>query len=328
MKEVKVSGSYFEMGEMFGKTLSPWLREFKPKEINLDFAVKCVDAIEQYAPDLLEELQGIAKGSGQSYEALQCAMMTPVYIFGCTLFAVSGEHTAGGSPIYARQHDWIMEDLVDLHAIHSNPESGHKSVGFSFGDFGRYGGMNEKGLTIASAYCTMYTGKIRPGVRMNISTRWALDKFSSTEEAAEYLAMIPHTEPVSFLVLDGSGTIARIEATPEKSQAEFIDEGFGSAINVFVMDDMKHLDKGLPERHHTNVYKRRLGDWFEENKGKITLEDVRRICSDPKQGICQTNEEYSVTIWSWIAETNPTSMRIAPGPPCDVDYKQMDFFHT
>ncbi|MFW9870603.1 MAG: C45 family autoproteolytic acyltransferase/hydrolase [Candidatus Thorarchaeota archaeon] len=326
MNEVRVSGSYFEMGEMFAKTLSQYHRQFKPKESNLEFAAKCVDAIEQYAPDLLIELQGIAKGSGQSYEALQCSMLTPAFLFGCTLLAVSGEYTASGSPIYARQQDWIREDIAALHTIHSNPQGSYKSVGFSYGDFGRYGGMNEVGLTIGSASCAMYTGKIRPGLRMNISTRWALDKLSTTEEAVEYLAEVPHTEAVTFLVLDKSGSIARIEVTPEKTCAEYLEEGFGVAGNVFVMKEMLHLDKGLPESDPTHVYIERLGNWFEERKGTITVEDVRTICSSPEQGICQTNPDYMVTIWSWIAETNPTSMRIAPGPPCEVDYRLLHSF--
>lgn len=323
MKEVRIKGAYFELGKMFGKSLSQWHRQFKPKKSNLEFASKCVEAVEQYAPDILEELRGIAEGSGTSFETLTCTMLTPAFLFGCTLFAVKGEYTTNGSPIFARHMDWLREDISALHVIHAEPDKSHKSIGFSFGDCGRYGGQNERGLTLGSASCAMYTGKVRPGVRMNISTRWVLDKLSTTEEAVEYLTKIPHTEAVSFLIMDKSGTIARIEATSEKTEAEYIEEGIGVATNVFLMEGMKHLDQGLPEDNIVHVFRKRLERWFEDNKDKITFEDVKGICSDPENGVCQIKEEYMVTIWSWIAETNPPSISIAPGPPCETEYKSL-----
>jgi predicted choloylglycine hydrolase len=323
MKEFRMKGSYYNIGKTFGKTLSNWHRQFKPNDKLLEFARKCEDAVAKFAPDILDELKGIAEVSGAKYESLISTMLSPFYLFGCTLFAVKGEYTLNGNPIFARQMDWLMEDVDALCVNHTEPDSSHKSIGFSFGDCGRYGGQNEEGLTIGSAALAMYTGKVKPGVRMNISTRWILDKFSTTEEAVEYLRRIPHTEAVAFLVADKFGTIARVEAASEKTEARYLEEGIEVVTNVFVLDGMKHLDKGLPENSHTYAYCERLEEWFEANKGKITLERVKAICSDPENGVCQTSKEYEVTIWSWIASTNPTSIEIAPGPPCDTPYKAL-----
>ena len=323
MKEFRIKGSYYDMGKTFGKTLSNWHRQFKPNDKLLEFARKCEDAVAKFAPDILDELRGIAEVSGAKYESLISTMLSPFFLFGCTVFAIKGEYTANGNPIFARQMDWLMEDVDSLCAIYTEPNDAHKSIGFSFGDCGRYGGQNEDGLTIGSASLARYTGKVKPGVRMNISTRWILDKLSTTEETVDYLTRIPHTEAMAFLVADKSGTIARVEAASEKTEARYLEEGIDVVTNIFVLDGMKHLDSGLPKDSHTYAYCDRLQEWFEANNGNITLEDVKAICSDPEKGVCQTSKQYEVTIWSWVASIDPPSIEIAPGPPCNTQYKAL-----
>lgn len=327
MKEFRVKGTYHDMGLQFGRNLKDWHRNFSPSEELLEFAWECERAAKRYAPGILEELQGVAESSGTRYEALIATNLAPAAIFGCTLFAVKGEYTASGSPIYARHMDWIKKDVEALHVIHAEPENGHKSVGFSFGDVGRYGGQNETGLTIGSAYAGMYTGKRKPGIRLNISTRWALDNFSTTEETVDYLLKIPHTEPLTFLVTDGEGTIARVETCPEKTAGKYLDDGIEVVSVFYTLDDMKHLDKDWPEDFLFYEYERRVRKWFEENKGNITVEKVKALCSDPQNGICEyygnPGDSDEITIWSWIAETNPSNVQISPGPPCNTKYKKL-----
>ena len=121
-------------------------------------------------------------------------------------------------------------------------------------------------------------------------------------------------------MVDKDGTTARVEATPEKTATSIIEDGFAFATNVFVMDETKHLDNGLPETDPSHRYEKLLNKWFKDNKGDITLDSVKDICRDTETGICQSDEKYSVTIWSWVTETNPASIEIAPGPPCETEY--------
>jgi predicted choloylglycine hydrolase len=325
MKEIRIKGTYEELGKEFGKTLSQWHRTFKPKERNIEFAHKCVTAVEEFASDLLVEIRALADATGTSYDALYCTNLTPAFAFGCTLVAISGKYTANGSPIIARQHDWMKEDIDALHAIHTEPKGHQKSIGFSYGDIGRYGGLNKSGLAIGSAGLASYTGKLKSGVRMNISTRWILDNFSTTKEAVDYLLEIPHTEASKFLIVDKKGTIAVAECTPEGKAASYIDDGLGIATNVFKLEETKHLDSGLPDDDPANQYHRILPKWFAEKKGSITFEDMKALCKNTENGICQADEKYMVTIWSWIAETNPTSIEIAPGQPFNTEYKVLEF---
>ena len=328
MKELRIKGSYHNMGLQFGKSLSEWHREFSPSDNLLKFAWSCEAAAQKHAPGILEELRGVSESSGASYEALISTNLAPAVFFGCTVFAVKGEETANGSPVFARQQDWIKSDIDALHVIHAEPENGQRSIGFSFGDNGRYGGQNEEGLTIASAYVGTYTGQYpKPGIRMNISSRWALDNFTTTEETVNYLLKIPHTEPVNFLVADGTGTIARVETCPEKTAARYLEEGLEVVSVFYTIEEMKPLDRPWPEDFLFYEYERRVKRWFKENRGKITVEKVKALCRDPENGICEyygnPGDKDEITIWSWIAETSPARIQISPGPPCNTDYKKL-----
>ncbi|MHA2462212.1 MAG: C45 family autoproteolytic acyltransferase/hydrolase [Candidatus Thorarchaeota archaeon] len=315
MKELRIKGSHRNMGITFGKTLTQWHRQFKPTKEHIEFAWECEKAVKQHAPGLLEELEGISEVTGVSYETLISTNLAPAFMFGCTLFAVKGEHTSGGNPIFGRQHDWIEEDIEALHVIYTEPDDGHKSIGFSYGDFGRYGGQNDVGLTIGSAYVPMYIGKARPGVRMNISTRWALDNLST------YLKRIPHTEPVAFLVADRKGTFARVETTPERTAATYQEGGIEIVTNFFMLEEMRDLDKGLPEDSHVYEYYRRVQRWFEDNKGSITTDHAKTVCSEHETGICHHSDNSTeMTIWSWVTEIGQ-SLEIAQGSPCNNEYK-------
>jgi predicted choloylglycine hydrolase len=317
------------MGLQFGKTLKHWHRQFTPTEKTLEFARGCEAAAKKHAPTILEELRGVAESSGTEYESLISTNLAPGAMFqgGCTIIAISGKHTVSGSPVFARHMDWLKKDIEALHVIYSDPENGFKSTGFSFGDIGRYGGQNEVGVTVGTAYVGMYQDQPQPGVRLNISSRWILDNCATTEEAVKYLEKIPHTEPVNFLLLDAAGTIARVETCPKKITTKYVEEGMDVATVFYVLDEMKSLDGKWPEDLIFYKFEKRVKNWFREHQGSITMDLVKELCRDPEKGICEyygtPDDTDEITIWSWIAETNPAQVEISPGPPCNTEYRKL-----
>lgn len=132
-----------------------------------------------------------------------------------------------------------------------------------------------------------------------------------------------HTEAVAS-VADGSRTIARVEAAPEKTAAACLEDGKEIVTNFFMLEEMKHLDKGCPEDNIVYEFHRRVKRWFQENKGSVAVERANAFCSDPKKGIYQYLDKFEeVAIWSCIAETSPAAVELAPCPPCDTDYMNL-----
>ncbi len=119
MLEITVRGTYSEMGAEIGKLLRK--NNYKPPPIAKDrfeLAKRCEKALEEHAPTLLEELNAMVEAGGYADTHLKVfeLALNPYPEFGCSIFAVSDEHTSTGKVIFARNYDWerSFHDLFTL----------------------------------------------------------------------------------------------------------------------------------------------------------------------------------------------------------------------
>ena len=190
MKEIKFTGSYYDIGYNNGKYLIPEKENgFPPKfsQENLEKSKAFEKELRDLTPDLLEEVRGVADGCGVDYQVVLAFEFTPYRLKPqCLVFGITGEHTKSGDPLLVRNHEWLEEDSTSLRVMTVKPKKKLASYGFTFGWSltSRYGGINEAGLAIASASASLqYTS---PGVAFNAAKRWILDNCKTTEEAVDY----------------------------------------------------------------------------------------------------------------------------------------------
>ena len=209
----KVSGTYYEMGKQVGYLMRKQnCQDFTGADIpflknpmKLDFAMKCKTAVEKHAPDLLQELDGILEGGGFEFHTLGVLELSLSAQAGCTLFAISGEHTADSNPVLARSYDFEDWTISDFTGTWTSPDQKYASLGFTDIGIGRYGGANECGLAVATTMTNpMDTA---PGVLNCLASRWILDTFQTTGEAVDFLMEIPHVWGVNFLIIDKENDI-------------------------------------------------------------------------------------------------------------------------
>ncbi len=169
----------------------------QPTEAKRALVKACEREIAVHAPGFLEQVRGIADACQRDYD-LALSNMTVTYWEQptCSVVAVAGTQCRNGRTIVARNHDWVDEDQEWVTCFRTSPKNGLQSIGFGFADPGRYDGINEAGLAIASAWI-YYRHKPQAGLRMNVVTRWVLDTFSDTPSAVDYLKRIPHHEAIS-----------------------------------------------------------------------------------------------------------------------------------
>lgn len=327
------------MGLVYGRHIkelvlhkATWMTFPTTSKRKLEFALKCEKAIKCYAPGLIEEIQGISDSSKVNYESL----ITENFVSAlgedfsqemthrcCNVLAIRGEHAVGGNPIFGRNMDCTEEDLRHFHRLVTHPVGGLRNLGFGFGDIGRYGGINESGLAVASASIPFYKNKNQPGLRENIATRWILDNFSNSRDAVNYLEKIPHYHGISYLLADKSGKMARAECGPEAVTSTYLDDGVAIVGNFFQSEKMKHLD-GIPSNDRAFRCYDNIKRWFMKHKGKISADTVKSLCSSHENGICEhalQGDLLIVTIWSWIAELGMNIVEVAEGNPCKNEYK-------
>jgi predicted choloylglycine hydrolase len=330
MLQVEIAGSYYELGLKYGRIVAEnkfnwWWKQ--PTEAKLAFVKECEREIAAHAPGLLEEMRGIADACECEYY-LVLSNMTVGYWeqFACNVIAVSGNQCRNRKTIFARNHDWLDEDQEWVTCFRTNPKNGLRSIGFGFADLGRYDGVNEEGLAISSA-SICYLNKPRPGLRFHLATRWVLDTYSDTRDAADYLKRIPHHEAISFLIADKEGRIARVEAAPEGVDVAFADDGMLAAINLFQSQQMAHLEHTPGRENIVHRHKKRITAWYDDHKGQIDLDAAKRLCGDHEIGLCDHGEGRSEpfgTIYSWVAELGTGKTHVAHGRPCESEYKVIE----
>jgi predicted choloylglycine hydrolase len=328
MNEIQLAGTRKELGRAYGKIvaereLNTWWAE--PSRETLIFVKACEETIAEHAPGYLDELRALADTTCTDYDVVLSNMIATLIgdTPDCNVMAVSGVRTANGRTIFVRNHDWMDEDIEYVTCFRTALTDGLRHMAFGFSDPGRYDGVNEAGLAIGGSWI-FYTGKPRPGLRMNVVTRWILDTCPDVKSAVEFMRRVPHLEGVAYLLADKSGHVARVEACPEGVDVEETEQGMLATVNMFQSEAMSGHDRVPDGRDLIPESKRRIEAWYEANQGAIDLDKAIHFASDCDVGICD-HGEYSAepygTIYSWVAELGADEIHLSHGRPCENPYQ-------
>jgi predicted choloylglycine hydrolase len=232
MQEIKLTGSYYEMGRQYGRLLEEV--GFSPQPVSpakRQFVRKCEPAIQEHAPELLAELEGIADVGDWEVELLKAIPFALGYEAGCSVVAASGDHTVDGKPLFGRNYDFFRSfgDFSELYR--TRPADRLASIGCSDHWTGRHDGINEAGLAIGHTFVPHHGSQ--PGIMFGLAARIVLDTCRTVADAVEILERIPHARNTNFLVADVDGTIAIVEASPEEVTVTRPTDGFGAITNHF-----------------------------------------------------------------------------------------------
>jgi predicted choloylglycine hydrolase len=328
MHELELNGSYYDIGLKTGKLLKKEIDNGFPtkfSEENIEKGKEYERKVREYAPELLEELQGIADGSGIDYDVLVTFELSPLRDQpSCLVMAIPGEYTRSGLPIFARNHEWVEEDSEALTLCYTKPKGKIPSLGFTFywRLLSRYGGINKAGLAISSAAASFVNAG--PGVMFNMTTRWILDNCRTTEEAVAFLEKIPKVWGTVYLIMD-KNTIAKVEAHREKTKVTYI-EGCGFVTLRFDSPEMVQYnqeDDSLLELYSGR--KDFLTKWFLHNKGNIDNDMIIGVLKDHEHEMCchipGDTVSYGIC-WSWIVTPGGDEALVCAGPPCKNEFKK------
>ncbi len=339
MFEQKVSGSYYEIGLQIGEKLKqvrieiekytnePYPPMFSSEKLKL--AMKFEEEVQKYAPELLEEMKGIADGSGLGYNTLVAYDFTPYRLQpSCLVMAISAEHTQNRLPVLASNHEWIEEDSKFLTLCYTKPKNKLESFGFTFAGItvSRYGGINEAGLALSTVTASFENSG--PGVMFNVATRWILDNCKTTDEAVAFLRKIPKTWGIVYLIIDKNNNIAKVESHRKKTKITNVEEGFELVTLRFDSPEMEPYNQ-IDEYDATLYYPRAkyLKNWFEQHKGKITESLMIDALKDHEHSMCYHDPNaFSFgtkgICWSYILTIGKDDALVCTGPPCKNEFRK------
>jgi isopenicillin-N N-acyltransferase-like protein len=332
--EVRSSGSYYDIGLKIGKVLEKdkgLLPKFSKEK--LEKAKEYEEVVRTYTPELLEELRGIADGSGVDYDVVAAHELSPYRLQpSCLVMAVSGDHTKGGLPVLARNHEWIEEDSKYLTLCYTKPRGKMYSLGFTFhwANMSRYGGINEAGLAISSASASFVNSG--PGLMFNVAQRWILDNCRTIEEATNFLERIPKTWGTAYMIIDRNGSIAKVEAHREKTKTTYSDKGFEFVSLRFDSPEMEkyneHDKRGEWAFDTYSARKPFLEKWFLQNKGNIHDEMIMDVLKNHENKMCTHDYDGKVhygICWSWILLPGKNEAAVCIGPPCKGQFRKIRY---
>ena len=322
MHHPRLSGSYYEMGFKYGSILKRVGYQMpRISEEMRRFAKGCEAEVKRVFPEILEELQGFADGCEISYEDLKAFFLSldsgEHEHESCSIFASSSPQ-----PILGRNHDFYYAYKKYAQTCLTMPRDAYWSLGNSTIFIGKEDGINEAGVAIGVSVTRIK--EIRPGVNWFIAVRAVLDKCSNVSEAKKFLSNIKFSTGNNYLLIDESGDMAVVEASPQRVRVREKFEGdFLIATNHFIHPDMRDIEN-IEERPPTSMMRyERIKEIIKLNDGKVDVELAKKILSDHKGSICSHVKAIKLgTLWSFIALPKEREALIAEGHPCKAHYKE------
>jgi predicted choloylglycine hydrolase len=327
MHKYRFTGSYHAVGVEAGRQLrAARIRLPQISQTRLNFAARCEPHVRDCAPELFEEIAGMAEGSG--YELARVSMFAlgldahPA----CSMVALAGQHTADGRTLVGRNHDWYYGSLHYAAFLEVHPAGAIPSLGCDMAMVGRADAINAAGLAIGIT--AVEGGRDHPGVMFHLATRVVLDRCRTTAEAVDFLQRIRHARSINFLIADSGGDIAVVEAAPGRVAVTHPDNGFAAITNQFQSEEMARYEK--VSRRPQNSYQRliTLRQWFATRQGPLSGADLQAVLSTPRpQGVCAVRRSRRgiSTIWSWTASLGDGTLHLADGVPDSTPYRAFSF---
>jgi hypothetical protein len=337
MHRVELRGGYQEMGRQQGTPLQGWdLGAPEPKALR--FAKQCEEQIGRYAPELLEEIRGVATAADLDYDALLTFTITipfdPAEIptGSCTVLAVLPEHTADGRTIVGRNYDYFYDESEEgATTFCTYPMGRFASIGNCDIWVGREDGLNEAGLFVGQA--AFFMPGLQPGFTFWFILRLLLDRCRTVEEGLELLHQIPHAASWTYLLADRFGQAAVVEPTIEGIEVRYPEDGLLVLTNHAVCPRWAGKEAFVPPDSHPRYNRLRQllggGGPSAQQRGKgIDIHDVKLALRDHEGLVCSHGEHFDRkfgTLWSVVGRPGERHLEIAAGSPCQTEYQTVSF---
>ncbi len=330
----KARGTHRELGRQHGEQAARQIKAqvdmmFARQKLSREqfrrLAAQFQPMFDRHCPHLLEEMRGLAEGAGVAFEdAMACSIrgeLSSARAEGCTAYVI-GRRGSAEREILAGQNSDMGSDSIPLaYMLHLQPERKPEVLIWTFGGMLGYHGMNSAGV---AHFSNALGGGPRSqfGMPEYVYERMMLE-CSSLEQVMDLLRKMPLASNENFILCDGQGNIADVEATATGPEI-LRDQGAGYLV---------HTNHFLCQRYASaENFKRSLADSFprldridsliKSRYGSINVDDIKQFLSDHSgypTSICR-HDGGMRTVASLISEPARRRMHVALGNPCQHRY--------
>ena len=272
-------------------------------------------------PHLLEEIRGLAEGAGVTFEdALACNVrdeLRSAHVEGCTAYVIGHGGTARTGIIAGQNSDLPSEYIPLSYVLHLKPVNKPEVLMWTFGGMIGYHGMNSAGL----AHFENALGGGPPnrfGLPNYPAERMMLE-CERLDEALEVLRKVPLASNANYVLCDGQGKIADMEATTAGPHLlPDLGAGFFAHTNHYLCSQYATSENFKQSWADSFPRLQRINSLIQSRYGSIGVDDLKEFLKDHSgypTSICR-HDGNSRTVASIIAEPALRRMHVAVGNPC------------
>ena len=312
------------------------------REKALSHAKRYVPFIEDYAPDLAEEIRGIAEGANiqleEAYLLQLRAELTQLTIEnestpeGCTSFALPSSMTEDGEVCIGQNVDLspFYKDFGVM--LHIKPDKGPAILCYSQIGTVAHAGVNSAGIGLALN--AVYSSDWRPGVPRPVLYRLILEQ-GITSEVLKVFIDAKRASSCNYLIANKSGEIKDIEVTAQHHSVMDGPEDLMVHANHFVHPSMVKFEKRPKDKLENSKFREsRLRQLVYTCEGKVSLGKLKEFLTDHERyptAICthaEGNPWNFMTIASIIAQPADGIMHVSLGQGCKNEYVKYSLYNV
>jgi len=358
LRKIVISGDPFSRGTQYGikakdlieKSIQLYRSSFAELsgvdwDRALDFSKAFTRRIKDYDENIIDEIKGIAKGSGRTFEEILVVNVRTEILFGmkqsaggCTSLCALPDITAEKNTILAQNWDykpWATQNSLLLQINQKDAPDILTLV--EAGQFARMG-MNSMGHGICNNYIQCEAdGKTMEA--KGIPTTFIRRKALSQEKYYDVIGTIIHTPrsfSANYLVAtsEGDGDSVDIEATPERVYFLYPIDGMLIHSNHFkgaAPSDFGVMRAGL----ENSIYRdRRVEKILRQKTGAITIQNAMEALRDHfgyPYSVCRHQDKAKSIHEQWrtnnsiIMDLKSRVLWASGGPPCQYEYTSYGF---
>ena len=340
---IKVSGAtYYEIGKDYGRQakemIAHSINDYKQVfalssdrswEEMQEFALSFVDITRREMPEVMEEVEGIAEGSGFSladimivncrYEITKFPKKNE-----CTTGAVLPEAAKDGKMYLIKNWDYRVGIMDHILILHITQPDGTRIMGLTEAGQVLRSGVNTHGIGLVSNNLQSIYDSWNVGIP-TVFARRQIMKFHTLKEAADYTRSFPRAVSCNMLLAGYKEKQAiDFEVYPNGADEIFPKDGILTHANHFVVQPKIHaLQRTLRDA--------RMRELLMEKHGEIDVDYIKCCMADHvnyPQSLCrhppiptQPLMMRTITVSNEIVDFEAGVVHICAGPPCTGDYR-------
>ncbi len=310
-----------------------FLEEFQgrlTKEQLLKHARKYEPFIEDYSPDIAEELRAIAEGSGRSYDEIvminaleERKAFEPDH---CTLFGVTGKATRDGETFAGQTWDGVEKEWWDGEfgiLLQIRRKDGPDILDYTNPGILASAGLNANGIAVN--WNTMPQPRLALGVPAYVIVAEVLRQ-KTLGEALDAVRRAHRASTFHLLITDGH-ELYGVEGTPDDLAVAYGGESIGHA-NHFVSPKFEP-SMNTDVSSSSIIRHNRMNRLLKESQGVIDLKVCEGFLRDhvnyPQSICCHPGEnpdpnQRGYTLDAWICVPSKRELWVAHGLPCQNEF--------